>query len=312
MRSGSTRTTDGALRRWVAAAASSLRLVADRPALWLAGGLAWLTTVGWLPFVLAVVSLPGEGELPYLGSGFWTSGLWPLNALLLAAAAVAVVVLALTLASAGNAVLVASAEGRAPSTRETGSLLVMALLGALPVAVCVLAIGIATVMIGPAEFNRPDVESSALLRIAVRIAPLLVFTGALTIVASTLAGLAGRAAMQIGRADAAIAVVPELARRAGRAGLVHVVIAVAVGVLTILLAGSLLAVLWAPIRAGLSGGGILDLAGVLLLVGFVAIWLCLVLAGGAVHAWASVTATMLLGREGSRVADRPQEMLIDR
>jgi hypothetical protein len=90
------------------------------------------------------------------------------------------------------------------------------------------------------------------------------------------------------------------------------VVAVAVGVLTILLAGLLLAVLWAPIRAGLSGGGILDLAGVLLLVGFVAIWLCLVLAGGAVHAWASVTATMLLGREGSRVADRPQEMLIDR
>ena len=66
----------------------------------------------------------------------------------------------------------------------------------------------------------------------------------------------------------------------------------------------LLRVLWAPIEARLSGEGF-GIAVVLLLVGFVAIWLCLVLAGGALHAWGSVSWTRLLearGRDAGAVA----------
>jgi hypothetical protein len=45
----------------------------------------------------------------------------------------------------------------------------------------------------------------------------------------------------------------------------------------------------------------------------VAIWLCLVLAGGVVHAWASMTASALLGdRVVGPVAERAQETLIER
>jgi len=60
------------------------------------------------------------------------------------------------------------------------------------------------------------------------------------------------------------------------------------------------------------GGPTIDPATVLLLVGFVAIWLCLVLGGGAVHAWGSMTATLLLEGRTRTVPDRPQETLIDR
>jgi hypothetical protein len=59
---------------------------------------------------------------------------------------------------------------------------------------------------------------------------------------------------------------------------------------------ALLGVLWHPIGIRLSGEGI-DAAIVPLLVGFVAIWLCLVLGGGALHAWASVTWTGVLGSD---------------
>ena len=313
MRSGSTRTADPAVRRWAHAAGASWRLVADRPGLWLPGALAWLCTVGWAPFVVAVVEPPSVAELTYLGSGFWTSGLWPLNALLVAAGIVAVAVLALAAASAGNAVLVAAAEERVPAARDVGRLLTLALLGAMPVAICALAIGIATVAVGPAEFNRPEADPDPVVRLAIRLAPLLVLTVAVAIASSTLAGLAGRGAMRADDASAGLAMVPRLARRAGRAGLVHLAAATGVGLATLVLVGLLLTVLWAPIRAALGAGGTLDLAGGLLLVGFVAIWLCLVLAGGAVHAWASVTATFLLGgRAASPVADRPQETLIDR
>jgi hypothetical protein len=278
----------------------------------LPGGLAWLTTIGWVPFVAAVVRPPSVAELTYLGSAFWTSGLWPLNAILLAAGAVAVVVLALALASAGNAVLVAGAEGRQSSMREASDLLVVALLGAVPVALCVLIVAVAIVAVGPSEFNRPG-DSSPLLRVVVRIAPLLVFGGVVAVAASTLSGLAGRAAMREGSVTSGLAGAPALVSRAGPAGLWHLAASVTIGAGYLILSGLLLVVLWAPIRSTLQNGASLDLAGGLLLVGFVAIWLCLVLAGGALHAWASMTATILLGgRSTSNVAERPQEMLLDR
>jgi hypothetical protein len=64
----------------------------------------------------------------------------------------------------------------------------------------------------------------------------------------------------------------------------------------------LLRVLWAPIADRLVVAGI-DAAVLLLLVGFVAIWLCLVLAGGALHAWGALSWTRILGApDGDRGA----------
>jgi hypothetical protein len=281
--------------------------------MWLAGALAWLTTVGWIPFVAAVVRAPSNAELTYLGAGLTTSGLWPLNVMLLAAGVVALVVLALALASAGNAVLISTAQGARPSTRDAGHLLVVLLIGAAPVALCVLTIGVAIAAVGPAEFNRPGVDSSPLWRLVLRLAPLVVFGAAVTLAASTLAGLAGRAALHAGGVTGGLAATLGLAARAGRTGLWHVAIAVVLGLAYLALSGLLLSVLWAPIRAGLDAGAPLDLASGLLLVGFVAIWLCLVLGGGALHAWASATATILLGgRRGTSVAaGRSQETQLD-
>jgi hypothetical protein len=59
-------------------------------------------------------------------------------------------------------------------------------------------------------------------------------------------------------------------------------------------AALLLAVLWSPIGAMLVSGGGFDAESALLLVGFVAIWLCLVLGGGAMQAWASAWWTLEL------------------
>ncbi|MDQ2673589.1 MAG: hypothetical protein M3Y40_02940, partial [Chloroflexota bacterium] len=177
-----------------------------------------------------------------------------------------------------------------------------------------LTIGLAVAAVGPAEFNRPAVESSPLWRLVARLAPLLVFGAVVTIAASTLAGLAGRAAMRGGSVTTGLTASLALGAAAGRAGLWHLVVAVVAGLSYLALTGLLLTVLWAPIRAALLGGAPLDLASGLLLVGFVAIWLCLVLGGGALHAWASATATILLGgrRGTSSAAGRPQEMQLDR
>jgi len=53
------------------------------------------------------------------------------------------------------------------------------------------------------------------------------------------------------------------------------------------LALALLRVLWAPISVELAAGQLVSPQALLLLVGFVAIWLALVLVFGALHAWVS-------------------------
>jgi hypothetical protein len=72
------------------------------------------------------------------------------------------------------------------------------------------------------------------------------------------------------------------------------VLAVTLGRLVFLvLSAALLRVLWSPIGLQLDVGQI-DPGTALLLVGFVAIWLCLLLGGGALHAWGSLTWTRVL------------------
>ena len=113
-----------------------------------------------------------------------------------------------------------------------------------------------------------------------------------------------RARAETGGPWSALAAAPRSLGRAGSAAVVQIVAHFAARIGYLVVATVLLRVLWAPIEARLSEEGF-GVAVVLLLVGFVAIWLCLVLAGGALHAWGSVSWTRLLearGRDAGAVA----------
>ena len=301
------------MRRWAAVASTALAMVADRPTTWLAGALAWVATIGWVPFAVAVARPPTVAELTFLGPRFYTSGMWPLNLVLVGVGAIAAVVLLLLAAAAANSLLIASAKRRPPSTADIPRLFVPSLIGVVPIAFGMLLVAVALIAVGPTEFNRPQVEPGPVVRTGLRLAPLLVFTIVVAIAAATLAGLAGRGAIQARSVRAGIAAVPREVRLAGNAGVVQLGVAVAIGGAYLVLATLLLRVLWAPIGLSLETSTSIDLAAAPLLVGFVAIWLCLVLGGGAVHAWSSMTTTLLLGGRSTEVApDRPLETLIDR
>jgi len=301
------------MRRWLANAAPALAHVSDRPMLWVPGALTWVASVGWISLVAGVVRVPTQLELTYFGAGMQTSGLWPLNLVLMATAVVAAVTAGVGLVAVGNAALDAELRNRPFEPADAGRRFVTSLIGVLPVALVVFVLLVATIAVAPAEFNRPEADPGPVLRLLGRLMPLLVLGAVVVVSTAALAGLAGRAATEAGNVAGGLADLPALARRAGSAGALHIAVTAVIGVAFLVLSGVLVRVLWSPIGTSLVTEGAIDATGVLLLVGFVAIWLCLVLAGGALHAWGSATWSALLQPHGIAAAPgRPQETSIDR
>ena len=301
------------MRRWLANAAPALAHVSDRPMLWVPGALTWVASVGWISLVAGVVRVPTQLELTYFGAGMQTSGLWPLNLVLMATAVVAAVTAGVGLVAVGNAALDAELRNRPFEPADAGRRFVTSLIGVLPVALVVFVLLVATIAVAPAEFNRPEADPGPVLRLLGRLMPLLVLGAVVVVSTAALAGLAGRAATEAGNVAGGLADLPALARRAGSAGALHIAVTAVIGVAFLVLSGVLVRVLWSPIGTSLVTEGAIDATGVLLLVGFVAIWLCLVLAGGALHAWGSATwASLLRPRSAGDRPGRPQEAPIDR
>ena len=279
------------MRSWWTAAGWAAGLVADRPALWLPGALAWSVTVGWLVLVAGVARPPGTAELTFLGAGLYTSGAWPWNVVGLGGLLAGLVVLAVLLGALGEAVLL---RGRRASAGTVGRIAALTAIVAAPVVVALLVLGIALVAVAPGEFNAPDTGAGPLYRTLGRVVPVIAAVAVLLLAGSTLhAAAARRVAAGSGVVGALRSGIGDL-RAGSPATALHALVTAVARVGYLALAATLLRVLWAPIGLQLDVGQI-DAGVVLLLVGFVAIWLCLVLGGGALHAWGSVTWSRLLG-----------------
>lgn len=285
------------MRRWRDAAIASTRLVSERPELWLPGALAWMASVGWIPFTLAVARPPSVAELTFLGAGMVTSGAWPWNAVVIGGLVVGLGLLAFVMSAIANAVLIGILERRAVSGSDAGRVLAVSLVTALPAALAALVVLLAAVVIAPREFNAPDPAGGPVLRTLVRLTPYLVVLVVAVVAGSALAAVASRHAVR-DRHGLSKALRSAPAVTIGVAPAMQAIAAFGLQILFVGFASLLLIVLWAPIGARLDGGGIEVDVG-LLLVGFVAIWLCLILAGGAVHAWSAATWSRLVATNAS-------------
>lgn len=275
------------MRRWLTAASAALA-VADQPTAWLPGALAWLAAVGWLPFLAAVVTVPNVGDLTAFGAGLATSGAWPLNLVALVGVVVVATAAAFVLAALGT---VAVRDGRANEPTSAAAVirqLTVAVTYGLPAALAVAIVLVGAAAVAPAEVNRPGTEVDPIVRILGRVAPLIAFAALLVVAGALLTAVGGREAARRHTILDAIAAAPASLRVAGAAGAVHAVVTLAGGAALLVVGWLLLDVLWAPIEVRLAGG-VPDVVTALLLVGFVAIWLCLVLGGGAFHAWSTLT-----------------------
>jgi hypothetical protein len=275
------------MRRWLAAASAALA-VADRPTAWLPGALAWLASVGWLPFLAAVVTFPNVGDLTAFGAGLATSGAWPLNLVALVGFLLLAVASAFILAALGTVAVRAGHSGDPITGAGVLRQLAVAVISGLPAVLAVAVVLVGAAAVAPAEVNRPGSDIDPITRIVGRVAPLIAFAGLLAVGGALLSAVAGREAARRHAAIEAIGAAPGGLRASGPAGAIHAAVTLGGGAVLLIVAWLLLDVLWAPIEVRLAGGGS-DVVTALLLVGFVAIWLCLVLGGGAFHAWSTVT-----------------------
>jgi hypothetical protein len=284
-------------------------LASERITLWLPGALAAIAFLGWLPFVLAIVNLPTVGDLGYFGSSLGISPNYPWNVVVLALAGGLAIVAVSIVVATGEAALqrgIEQAAGADPGPRsvddEAARLWVIQVIAAVPAVVVTAVTLLAVAGLAQSEYQSPDIGGSFWYRIARDVWPLLAALLACVVAGQAFGGAAQRAA----RGRAARAVPGGLAfglhelrrhplRLLGLTLFTDLALAAWLG-----LSWALLHVLWAPIGRAVGHGALLESGSALLLVGFVAIWLCLVAAGGALQAWTSLWWSLEIGRDAAR------------
>lgn len=278
-------------RGWLGNGVAAAQMAGERGDLWLPGALAALGYLAWLPLLVTVAGIPSQSDLAFLGAGIFSSGSFPLNLIVLAVLVVLVLLGACLVAAFGEAaILRASGLGtRRSLAHDTEVAFSIVLVAALPAMAVLTLIAMGVAVIAPGEFGAPDIGGSVVLRIAVQLVPLWLALAVAVVIgqafgAATLRRAYAEGEGAVGRAmrGGVVDVVRNPLRRLGVA-----VIGTAADVVAIGLAIALLRVLWAPISTDLAGGELLSPRVLLLLVGFVAIWLIGMLFVGALHVWRS-------------------------
>jgi hypothetical protein len=249
---------------------------------------------------MLVVARLDIGDLTFFASSLRASSAFPANVVALGMAFVAGVVLLCLVAAAAEAALFrtasASQPGHPPISHAALSGLTVILVSALPATAATAALLLGALALVPAEVQSPDLGVPLVVRLVGLLLPFLLVLVAAVLLGQAIGGAALRHVLAPGAPPVAVALARaarDLVRRPwGRigvptAGLLGDVVAVA-------LTYALLRVLWAPIANELSRGRLASPDTLLLLVGFVAIWLALLLASGALHVWISAWWTIEL------------------
>jgi hypothetical protein len=291
------------VRAWLHRGALAAQLAGDRADLWPAGALAWLAYIGWLPLIL-VVADPDPNGLAAFGVSIYTSGAFPANLVALALSVVAGFAILCLLAAMSEVALQRAAtaldDGRPAFGRAIRTAFSVILLSSLPAAVAVGLLLRRLMAVAPDEFQSPDITTPVLARLALDLLPYLLAMLPVLALVQAFGGVALRRA----QTEPAVSLTSILAATANdllRRPWNRLALAASALLLDLVAAAvtfGLLRILWAPIGAALEGGRLASPDTLLLLLGFVAIWLTLLLAAGAMHVAISAWWAIEMARGG--------------
>ena len=295
------------MRGWLRRALYAAQLAGDRADLWPAGALAWLAFLGWVPFLVVVVR-PDPNDLAFIGVSIYTSSAFPLNLIGLAALTVGLFAGLCVVSAAAQMALLRGAAAPDPEpppfARAVLTGFTIVLLSAVPAAGALAATLAGVAAVAPDAFTSPDTSTPILIRLGAPLLPFLIVFVVAVLIGQAFGGTALRVAHQapeapigtiLGHAGGSLLRAPWRAIGVVAGGLL-------LDVLVLIVTSALLSVLWMPIGEALQAGRLATPETLLLLLGFIAIWLGLLLAAGAVHVAVSAWWAIEQARHGRGTA----------
>jgi hypothetical protein len=267
------------MRGWLSGALVAARLASDRAELWLPGALLPFAAAGWLVLLLTVTPLPDAAGATGLGFQVMASPWWPWNVVVLAVAVVSgLATLLLVVAFGEVALLMGLADPAAadplPTVPRAMGVLTLVSLPVLAAAVALAWLAAPEVVDAVAV---PDPTTPTFLRVLGAAWPYLLGLAVVIVVAQAVGAAAlrrrGHGLGAVGRQF------PRLLPQAA--------VTMAAFVIGQLATAYVLALLWRPLEPRLGDGGLAQPTTLILLLGFVWIWLVLVILAGVVQAWTS-------------------------
>jgi hypothetical protein len=259
------------MRGWLARGVDAARLATNRSDLWLPGAVVAFAGGGWIVLLITVAPPVGTGDAASFGLRLAASPWWPWNVVVLVVAVLSgLLTLLVGIAFGEVAMLLALADPAGTLPRTVPRAMAVLLAASLPVLAVVLFL---LWRVGPALVDA--IAGQRLLAVAW---PFVVLVGVLVVVAQVF----GATGLRLRGGSTLVAI-----RRRGGRLLAQAIVTFAAFLLGQLLTAALLDLLWQPLAARLADGGLAQLTTALLLLGFVWIWLVLVVLAGIGQAWTS-------------------------
>jgi len=277
------------VRDWLGEGLAAANIAAERAELWIPGAIVSFAFAGWVVFLAVVASPADENDVLFLGIRLAASPWWPWNLVALVAAALFGIGTMLLAISFGE---VALQMGLAEDGREIPVTVprAMAALGLPGAAVLIVAAALVWIS-APAfadAFTETDRTAPYLLRLAASAFPALAILALTAVVAQAVGAVALRR-----RWNAVLLTL----RRRGRRLVAHAGVTMALFVGAQLVTAMVLGTLWRPLSGRLASGGLAEPATPILLLGFVWIWLVLVILAGVIQTWITAWWNRELERE---------------
>lgn len=265
---------------WLSGGLAAARIASHRAELWFPGALVSFAAAGWLVLLLTVAPPPDAAGAAGFGMQLAASPWWPWNVVVLGVAIVAGMATILLVVAFGEVALLMGLLDPAgmdtpPTVPRAMAVLTVA---AFPVLAAALILGR---LAAPAVVDTvlgSDPATPAPVRLLEATWPYLLALAAVVVIVQAVGAAGLRRPGWQGLAAA---------RRRGRRLIPQAAVTLVAFLVAQALTGGMLAVLWHPLAARLADGGLAQPMTLILLLGFVWIWLVLVIVCGVVQAWTS-------------------------
>ncbi|RPH36864.1 MAG: hypothetical protein EHM90_00925 [Chloroflexi bacterium] len=265
---------------WLSGGLAAARVASDRAELWFPGALVSFAAAGWLVLLLTVAPPPDAIGAAGLGMQLAGSPWWPWNVVVLGVAIVAGVGTVLLVVAFGEVALFMGLLDPAGTDTPPTVARAMAVLtlAALPVLAAALILGWLAAPAAVDAVLGSDPATPAPVRLLEATWPYLLALAAVVVIVQAVGAAGLRRPGWQGLAAA---------RRSGHRLVPQAAVTLVAFLGAQALTGGMLAVLWHPLADRLADGGLAQPMTVILLLGFVWIWLVLVIICGVVQAWTS-------------------------